>query len=55
MLLTPYQVWVCVMFAALNIDRNNIRNAVSDDMLDDLSLTRADYVCAPNYRMTINS
>lgn len=44
MLLTPYQVWVCVMFAALNIDRNNISNAVSDNMLDDLGLTRADYV-----------
>jgi hypothetical protein len=38
------QVWACVMFAALNIDRNNISNAVSDDMLDDLNLTRADYV-----------
>ncbi|KAJ4299323.1 hypothetical protein N0V90_004568 [Kalmusia sp. IMI 367209] len=37
------QVWVCVMFAALNIDRNNISNAVSDDMLDDLGITRADY------------
>ncbi|KAI1801679.1 MFS general substrate transporter [Daldinia bambusicola] len=36
-------VWVCIMFAALNIDRNNIANAVSDNMLDDLGLTRADY------------
>ncbi|KXH51841.1 major facilitator superfamily transporter [Colletotrichum salicis] len=36
-------VWACVMFAALNIDRNNISNAVSDNMLDDLSLTRGDY------------
>ena len=32
------------MFAALNIDRNNITNAVSDNMLDDLDITRADYV-----------
>lgn len=32
------------MFAALNIDRNNISNAVSDNMLDDLGLTKADYV-----------
>lgn len=32
------------MFAALNIDRNNISNAVSDNMLDDLGLTRGDYV-----------
>ncbi|KAL4863234.1 hypothetical protein BDV12DRAFT_202318 [Aspergillus spectabilis] len=36
-------VWVCVMFAALNIDRGNISNAVSDNMLDDLGLTQADY------------
>lgn len=39
-----FQVWVCIMFAALNIDRNNISNAVSDNMLDDLDLTKADYV-----------
>ena len=32
------------MFAALNIDRNNIQNAVSDNMLDDLGITRGDYV-----------
>lgn len=38
------QVWVCVMFAALNIDRGNITNAVSDNMLDDLGITRGDYV-----------
>ncbi|KAI0850751.1 MFS general substrate transporter [Daldinia vernicosa] len=36
-------VWVCVMFAALNIDRGNISNAVSDNMLEDLGLSRADY------------
>ncbi|WDK09213.1 major facilitator superfamily transporter [Colletotrichum graminicola] len=36
-------VWACIMFAALNIDRNNISNAVSDNMLDDLGLTRGDY------------
>ncbi|KAG8354287.1 putative transporter [Fusarium venenatum] len=36
-------IWVCVMFAALNIDRNNIQNAVSDNMLDDLGITQADY------------
>jgi hypothetical protein len=36
-------VWVCVMFAALNIDRNNISNAVSDNMLDDLGLSKSDY------------
>ncbi|KAF1959709.1 major facilitator superfamily transporter [Byssothecium circinans] len=36
-------VWVCIMFAALNIDRNNISNAVSDNMLTDIGITRADY------------
>ncbi|KAG9197685.1 hypothetical protein G6514_001154 [Epicoccum nigrum] len=36
-------VWVCVMFAALNIDRNNISNAVADDMLTDIGITRVDY------------
>jgi MFS family permease len=36
-------VWVCIMFAALNIDRNNISNAVSDNMLDDIGITRFDY------------
>jgi hypothetical protein len=32
------------MFAALNIDRGNISNAVSDNMLDDLGLSQVDYV-----------
>jgi hypothetical protein len=32
------------MFATLNIDRNNIQNAVSDTMLDDLGISHADYV-----------
>ncbi|KAI1097630.1 MFS general substrate transporter [Jackrogersella minutella] len=36
-------VWVCIMFAALNIDRNNISNAVSDNMLDDLGISNSDY------------
>ena len=36
-------VWVCIMFAALNIDRNNISNAVSDNMLEDIGITRVDY------------
>ncbi|KAF5970737.1 nicotinamide mononucleotide permease [Fusarium bulbicola] len=36
-------VLMCIMFAALNIDRNNIQNAVSDNMLDDLGITHADY------------
>lgn len=32
------------MFAALNIDRGNISNATSDNMLDDLGLSQADFV-----------
>ncbi|KAI9637153.1 major facilitator superfamily domain-containing protein [Dioszegia hungarica] len=35
--------WVAVMFFALNVDRGNLGNAVSDNMLDDLKLTQADY------------
>ena len=31
------------MFAALKIDRNNINNAVSDNVLCDISITRVDY------------
>lgn len=42
--LTLNKIWVCIMFAALNIDRGNIINAVSDNMLDDLGLTQSDYV-----------
>ena len=38
------QAWVCVMFAALNIDRGNISNATSDNILDDLGMSQADYV-----------
>lgn len=37
------------MFFALNIDRGNIKNAVSDNMLDDLNLSKNDYVsCSLN-------
>jgi hypothetical protein len=44
------------MFAALNIDRNNISNAVSDNMLDDLGLTQADYVsCTAPHPVTLFS
>lgn len=37
-------LWVCIMFAALNIDRGNLSNATSDNILDDLKLSQADYV-----------
>ncbi|KAH6695358.1 major facilitator superfamily domain-containing protein [Plectosphaerella plurivora] len=41
--------WVCVMFFALQLDRGNINQALSDDMLTDIGLTTNQY----NYGMTI--
>ncbi|KAL2105346.1 hypothetical protein VUR80DRAFT_8526 [Thermomyces stellatus] len=41
--------WVCIMFFALQLDRGNINQALSDNMLDDLHLSTNQY----NYGMTI--
>ncbi|KAM0332511.1 hypothetical protein ACHAQA_002794 [Verticillium albo-atrum] len=41
--------WVCLMFFALQLDRGNISQALSDNMLDDLGLSTNQY----NYGMTI--
>ena len=41
--------WVCLMFFALQLDRGNIAQALSDNMLNDLGLSTNDY----NYGMTI--
>ncbi|KAF2016904.1 phthalate transporter [Aaosphaeria arxii CBS 175.79] len=41
--------WVCLMFFALQLDRGNISQALSDDMLPDLGLNTNDY----NYGQTI--
>ncbi|KAF2028601.1 phthalate transporter [Setomelanomma holmii] len=41
--------WVCLMFFALQLDRGNISQALSDNMLNDLKLSTNDY----NYGQTI--
>jgi hypothetical protein len=44
--------WVLVMFFALNLDRGNLSNAVSDNLLDDLGINTNDYNNAQNmYRV----
>lgn len=39
--------WACIMFFALQVDRGNLKQAVSADMLEELGLSTNDY----NYGM----
>jgi hypothetical protein len=32
-------VWACIMFCALEMDRANIRQAVTDNLLEELGMT----------------
>lgn len=36
-------LWACIMFFALQVDRGNLAQAVSDNMLDQLNLSTNDY------------
>jgi hypothetical protein len=36
-------LWTCIMFCALEMDRANIRQAVTDDLLPEMGLTTNDY------------
>ena len=36
-------LWACIMFFALQVDRGNLSQAVSDNMLDQLNLNTNDY------------
>lgn len=51
-------LWACIMFWSLQIDRGNIKQAISDNMLNDLGMTTDNYntgmtifyvACKPTY------
>ena len=39
--------WLCVMFFGLQLDRGNVQNALTDDLLTDLNMSSNDYVSFP--------
>lgn len=44
--------WICFMFFGLQLDRGNIANALTDNMLDDLGMTTDDYNNVSNKRIS---
>lgn len=35
--------WACIMFFALNVDRGNLKQAIADNLLDDMGMSTNDY------------
>jgi hypothetical protein len=47
--------WICLMFFGLQLDRGNIGNALTDNMLGDLGLNTNDYNNVCHFRMVLTT